>query len=166
MNSPLSIKSSAVATIPAMAMFLMFQACGGGGDAVAQQAAADPVEGVWEGVVTPRDCTSSAPVGTFRGSQVYHRGGTMSDTNGQAPNSRGPGFGTWTREGSTYTAKFRLFTYDPATGALTGTMRATRTFTLSADGNTQTSTNTSQAEDLNGTVTRTGCATDLAKRAP
>ncbi len=158
-----SFKPTLVAAVPALGLFLLFQACGGSDDAAAQQSAADPVEGVWEAVATVRDCTSGAALATFRGSQVFHRGGTLTDTNSVPPTTRGPGFGTWTRNDSTYTGKFRLYTYDTA-GALSGTMRVTRTFTLSADGATQNSTNTSRAEDLAGAVIRTGCSTDVATR--
>jgi hypothetical protein len=39
-------------------------------------------------------------------------------------------------------------------------------FTLSADGNTQTSTNTSQTLDAAGTVLQNGCASDVSTRVP
>jgi hypothetical protein len=163
MNIRNRLKSSFAAGLPALGLFLVFQACGGSDTATAQQAA-DPAEGVWEAVITARDCITNAPVGTFRGAQVYHHGGTLSDTNGQPTATRGPGFGTWTRNGSAYTAKFRLYTYDPSTGALSGTLRVTRNFTLSADGNTMTSTNTNSAEDLTGALLRKGCGTDVSTR--
>jgi len=50
---------SQLALVPAFAAFLVMQACGGSDDAVAQEAMADPIEGVWEGAVTIRDCTTS-----------------------------------------------------------------------------------------------------------
>jgi hypothetical protein len=158
----LSFKPTFAAAVPALGLFLLFQACGGSDDAAAQQAA-DPLQGVWEGVVTIRDCTSGNPLATFRGSQVFHAGGTMGDTNNSPTVTRGPGFGVWTRDGATYTARFRFFTYDTS-GAPTGTARATRTFTMSADGKTTTSTNTSVFEDLAGTVLRSTCGTDVGTR--
>jgi hypothetical protein len=148
---------------PAFAAFLVMQACGGSNDAQAQEAVADPMEGVWEGAVTLRDCTTSAPVGTFQGSQVFHRGGTMSDTNSTPTATRGPGFGTWIKSGSTYVVKFRLFSYD-ATGAVSGVVRTTRTVTLGAGGNTATSVNTTQFFDTTGTLVRSGCGTDTSAR--
>ena len=153
---------SAVILAPAFAAFLVMQACGGSSDADAQDALADPIEGVWEGVVTLRDCATSAVVATFHGSQAFHRGGTMSDTNSTPTASRGPGFGTWTKSGSTYTVRFRLFTYD-ATGAANGVIRTTRTVTLGAGG-TATGVNTSQVFDLAGTLLRSGCGTDTGTR--
>ena len=152
-----------VAIAPAFAAFLLMQACGGSDDANAQEAVADPMEGVWEGPVTLRDCTTSAPVGVFQGSQVFHRGGTMSDTNSTPTATRGPGFGTWAKSGSTYVVKFRLFSYD-ATGAVSGVVRTTRTVTLGAGGNTATSVNTTQFFDMTGTLVRSGCGTDSSTR--
>ena len=159
----LSFKPNVVAVVPALALFLLFQACGGSDDAAAQQAAADPVEGVWEAVVTVKDCASGATLATFRGSQVFHRGGTLTDTNSAPTATRGPGFGTWTRSDSTYTGKFRFYTYDAA-GVPSGTARVTRTFTLSADGKSASSTNTTQFEDVAGAPTRTVCGSDVGTR--
>ncbi len=148
---------------PALAAFLVMQACGGSNDANAQEAVADPMEGVWEGDVTVRDCTTSATIATFRGSQVFHRGGTMSDTNSTPTASRGPGFGTWVKSGSTYVVRFRLFTYD-STGAVSGVIRTTRTVTLGAGGNTATSVNSTQLFDMTGALIRSSCGTDTGAR--
>ena len=157
------LSHSALFLVPALAAFLVMQACGGSNDAQAQEVVADPLEGVWEGDVTLRDCTTSATIATFRGSQVFHRGGTMSDTNSTPTASRGPGFGTWVKSGSTYVVKFRLFTYD-ATGAVTGVARATRTVTLGAGGNTATSVNSTQLFDMTGALVRSSCGTDTGAR--
>ncbi len=160
--NPITFKPSLAAAIPALALFLLFQACGGSGDATAQEAI-DPAEGVWEGPVTIKDCASGAVLATFRGAQVFHHGGTLGDTNSAPAATRGPGFGTWSRSGTTYTAKFRFFTYD-ATGAVSGVTRATRTFTISADGKSQAATTASQAEDLNGLVLRSVCGSDTSTK--
>lgn len=161
MNS-IHVKPSLAATVPAFALFLLFQACGGSGSVNAQEAP-DPAEGVWEGNVSVRDCTSGNVLATFRGSHVLHRGGTLSDTNSTPTATRGPGFGVWSRSGTGYTSKFRFFTYD-ATGAVSGVTRVHRSFTLSADGKTLTGSTTSQIEDLAGSVIRTACGTDTGLR--
>mgnify|MGYP000072153759 CR=1 FL=1 len=158
-----SLKPTAAATIPALALFLLFQACGGGGNAAAQQSP-DPIEGVWEAAVTVRDCASGNVLATFRGSQMFHHGGTLSDTNSVPTITRGPGFGTWALNGAVYTGKFRFYTYDNA-GVPTGTARVTRSFTLSPDAKTSTSTNTIVFEDVNGAVLRTVCGSDVGSRA-
>jgi len=157
-----TFKPTLAATVPALALFLLFQACGGSGDATAQEAP-DPAEGVWEANVTVKDCTSGTVLTTFRAAQVFHRGGTLTDTNSAPTASRGPGFGIWSRTGPTYTAKFRFFTYDAA-GAVSGVTRVTRTFTISSDGKSSTATNTNQAEDLNGVVIRSACGSDTSTR--
>lgn len=165
MTSLSSLKSVALVTVTAAATLLLIQACGGG--AVAQSTDADPVEGTWEAVITVRDCTSGATILTARGQQVLHRGGTLSDTNAAPPTTRGVGFGTWRRDatGPGYTARFRFYRYNPD-GSLAGSLRVTRAFTLSADGNTQTSTNTSQVLDVAGAVLQNACAGDVSTRLP
>ena len=159
------LKSTAIATIPAIVAFLAIQACGNSDPAVAQEVAVavDPIEGVWEGTVTFRDCTTSAALGGIQAASSYHRGGTMSDTNASPTASRGPGFGTWVKAGSSYTIKFRFFAYD-ATGAVSGVQRVTRTLTLGANNTSGTGSTTFQLFDLNGAVVRSGCASDVANR--
>ncbi|MEO6898004.1 MAG: hypothetical protein ABI218_15310 [Caldimonas sp.] len=153
---------SLFAIAPAFAAFLFMQACGGSDNAVAQEAA-DPFEGVWEGAVTIRDCTTSAALATFQGSQMFNHGGTMNDTNSSPVSSRGPGWGTWAKSGINYNVKFRFFTYDGA-GNVSGVARVARTVTLAAGGTSATGVNTSQFFDLNGTLLRSTCGTDTATR--
>lgn len=160
-----TLRTAALTIVPAIITTLLIQACGGSNDAVAQAAGpvGDPVEGVWDSVITARDCTSNAVVGAFRGMNMLHRGGTMTDTNASPTSTRGPGFGTWTRTGDTYTAKFQFFAYG-ADGALAGLRKVTRVFTLSPDGNTATASNTSELVNLAGTVIERGCGTDVSTR--
>jgi len=163
MTAPSSIRPfSALALLPALAMFAIIQACGGSDDAKAEDPA-DKIEGVWEAVVTATNCSTGAVVGTFIGSQVYHHGGTLSDTNAAPTVTRGPGFGTWVKTGATYTTKFRFYQYD-ATGVLLGTRRVVRTVTLAADGNSQTAVTTNELFSPAGASLGTGCATDVSNR--
>ena len=165
MTQSRSLKFATLVSLTAAATMLLIQACGGG--AVAQSTDADAVEGSWEAVITVRDCSTGAAILTARGQQVLHRGGTLTDTNASPPATRGVGFGTWRRDGAGagYTARFRFNRYNPD-GTLAGTKRVTRAFTLSADGNTQTSTNTSQTLDTAGAVLQNGCAGDVSTRVP
>ena len=165
MTQSKSLKSVALVAVTAAATLLLIQACGDG--AVAQATDADPAEGFWEAVITVRDCTTNATILTARGQGVLHRGGTLTDTNASPPTTRGVGFGTWRRDATAqnYTARFRFNRYNPD-GTFAGTQRVTRVFTLSADGNTQTSTNTSQTLDAAGTVLQNGCASDVSTRVP
>jgi len=152
----------ALTLIPALSAFLVLQACGGGGNANAQEATADPIEGVWESVVTLRDCSTLTPGVRFVGAQVLHRGGTMSDTNASPTTTRGPGFGTWTRSGATYTVQFRFYTYNAT--AVSGVNRVTRTFTLDPSGRIANSVNTIQSFDLTGALFNSSCATDVSTK--
>ena len=160
--SPITAKPTLAATVPALALFLLFQACGGSSDARADDTP-DKIEGVWEAVVTATNCSTGAVVGTFIGSQVYHRGGTLNDTNAAPTVTRGPGFGTWVKNGATYTTKFRFYQYDAA-GVLLGTRRVSRIVTLAADGNSQTATTTNELFSPAGASLGTGCATDVSNR--
>ena len=160
-----TLRAAALAIVPAVITTFLIQACGGSSDAVAQSSppAGDPVEGVWDSVITARDCTTNAALATFRGMNMLHRGGTVTDTNASPISTRGPGFGTWTRAGDTYTAKFQFYTYG-ADGVVTGIRKVTRVFTLSADGNTSNATNTNELVNLAGTVIERGCGTDVSTR--
>ena len=157
--NPVRIKPlSALAVLPALALFSVLQACGGSDAAIAQEAP-DPIEGVWEGAATLTNCSTGAVLTSFNASSVYHRGGTMGDTNSAPTVTRGPGFGTWTRSGSTYTIKFRFFAYDN-TGAPIGTRRVTRTVTLGATGLTATGTNSNELFNMAGVSQGVTCGTD------
>jgi hypothetical protein len=165
MTQSRSMKSAALVAVTAAATMLLIQACGGG--AVARSTDADAVEGSWEAVITVRDCTIGATILTAKGQQVLHRGGTVTDTNASPPTTRGVGLGVWRRDATAqnYTSHFRFNRYNPD-GTLAGTQRVTRVFTLSADGNMQTSTNTSQTLDAAGVVLQNGCASDVSTRVP
>lgn len=157
------MKNGSLFLVPAMAAMLVVQACGGGGDAHAQDSA-DPHEGVWDAQMTQRHCTTGAVIGNFRGSQVIHRGGTLSDTNAAAPASRGPGFGTWTRTApGQYSIKFRFYRFN-ADGSLAGFNVVTSTRTLSADGNGYEGETRGEVRDPAGTVLSTLCVSDVGTR--
>lgn len=157
------LKICSAAFLPSVATMLFVQACGGGGDALAQQAA-DPYEGVWEAVVTVRDCTTNAALGTFRGAQVIHRGGTLTDTNASPPSTRGPGFGIWSRNADgTYAVKFRFYRYN-SDGTLAGTTVVTSKRTVSADSNSYTGDTRSEVRDVAGAVMAQTCVTDVGTR--
>jgi hypothetical protein len=157
------MKNGSLFLVPALAAMLVVQACGGGGNALADEQA-DPMEGVWESVVTQRDCTSSATLATFRASQIMHRGGGLTDTNAAPPASRGVGFGNWARQSDgRYAIKFRFFRYN-ADGSVAGTSVVTSTRTLAADGNSTTGDTRAEVRDSAGQVLSTICVSDAATR--
>lgn len=157
-----SAKVVAIALLPSVATMLFVQACGGSGFAVAQDVA-DPIEGVWENVITQRDCTSQAALATFRGMQVFHRGGTLGDAGAAPTLTRTVGFGNWQRSGGDVTTKFRFFRYN-ADGSLAGSTIITRTLTPAADGESVTGRSTTQLLDIADNEVGRGCATDAGKR--
>jgi len=130
-----------------------------GSDNAFAQEAPDPIEGVWEAQVTIRDCTTSAARATFQGVEVFHRGGTISDTDSAPTATRGPGFGTWAKSGSDYIVKFRFFTYDPTTGVVSGVIRTTRTVTVGTDGKHRP-LSTPRWSSTCGALVRSDCGTD------
>jgi hypothetical protein len=164
--SPEVAKTCGIALIPSIITLGLVQACGGSSDAVAQAApaAADPIEGVWEAVAQRKDCTTGVVTATFRGAQVMHRGGTLSDTNASPPTTRGPGFGIWTRNADgTYTVKFRFYTYN-ADGTLFGTAVVTSKRTLNADATQYNGDTTSEVFDTSGNVVARTCVSDVGTK--
>ena len=159
----MEFRIAAASFLPAVATMLFVQACGGGGNAVAQTAA-DPIEGVWEAVVTQHDCTTNATIATFKGAQVLHRGGTLDDTGAGAPSSRGPGIGLWSKNADgTYAVKFRYYRFN-ADGTLAGSNVVTSTRTLSADANGYTGVTRNEVRDVTGATLTTVCVNDVATR--
>lgn len=159
---PIRSTSALVLLLPLAACSLFIQACTD--SHATSPVEADPFEGVWEAVVTVRDCSTGAPLATFRGAQVLHRGGTLVDTNASPPASRGPGMGTWSRNNDgTYAAKFRFYRYN-SDGTLAGTNVVTSTRTLSADFNSYSGDTRGEVRDLSGAVIATNCVSDAGMR--
>ena len=158
-----TLKISAATLLPAVVTMLVVQACGGGGNAVAQTAA-DPLEGIWDTVGMQRDCTSNAVIATFRASQAVHRGGTLTGINSGAPGTQGPSVGLWSKntDGS-YAIKFRFYRFN-ADGSPAGSNVVTSTRTLGVDGNTYSGTTRNEVRDAAGGVLQTLCVTDTATR--
>jgi hypothetical protein len=181
----LTTRNCALALIPTLTAALLIQACGGGGEAVAQMAYgaaagedarqsaqgrdrrpdADALEGAWQSAVSVRDCTSGVVLRSFNGLSVFHRGGTASATNNLPPGSNSPAFGTWKRGSADggYTVTLRLFRFN-ADGSFAGADNLTRTFTLGADGKSLAGTLSAQVFDLAENILRTTCGTETAIR--
>ncbi len=162
MTSTTSLKTVALIAVTAAASSLLMQACGG--DALAQASDADPVEGVWESALTVKDCASGAVLATFKGQAVLHRGGTMSADNSQPTVTRGAAYGTWKRgAGNAYTSTLVFMRFNPDS-TLAGTQKVVRTFTLAADGNSLTGTNTAQIINTAGVVLQQACVSETSVR--
>ena len=181
----LTTRHCALALIPTLTVALLIQACGGGGEAVAQMAYgaaagedarssaqgrdrrhdADALEGAWQSAVTIRDCTSGAVLRSFTGFTVLHRGGTATATNNLPPAGNGPAFGTWKRASaaSSYTVTLRWFRFNPD-GSFAGAQNLTRTFTLAADGKSLAGTLSVQVLDPVENILQTTCGVETAMR--
>jgi hypothetical protein len=123
------------------------------------------LEGTWNTVVTLRDCTTQAPLGTFRAMDMFIQGGSLVDTNAAPPTTRGPGFGSWSYVGEQqFTATLRFFIYNPD-GTFAGVRRVAQEITMAEDNNTWESTVANIIYNPAGTPVATGCATAVASRA-
>ncbi|MDQ2735450.1 MAG: hypothetical protein M3Y55_10770 [Pseudomonadota bacterium] len=158
-------KTIAFTMLPAVAAFLVLQACGGGEDARAQTTTTpDPLEGFWQSSISLKDCSSGAPLGGFRGLTLFNQGGTASADNNQPSATKGTAMGTWTKSATgTYVVNLRFWRYLPD-GSPAGQQRLTRTITLAADGNSLTSTITTQALDASDNVMQSACGTETGTR--
>ena len=130
----------------------------------ASKAQSRAIEGVWESVVTARDCQTQAPIFSFRSMASYIRGGSLVVENNGQPFERATGLGVW-RHGSSrnFTSALQFFTYAPD-GTPSGRARSSSRVRMSADGKSFRSSDTVEVSDLNGIVILQGCATQEAIR--
>lgn len=125
------------------------------------------IEGVWETVVTPRNCQTGVPVAPdFQSLVTFNKGGTVAEfAAGGNPTLRSPGHGIWERTSGSrnYSLKFVFLRFSPS-GVLIGKQKIAQTIELSADGDQSTSTGTVEILDLNGNVLGSGCSTATSTR--
>ncbi len=123
--------------------------------------------GVWETVVTPRNCMTGTPVAPdFQGLITFNDGGTLAEiASGGNPALRSPGHGVWQRTNSwrNYSMKLIFLRFN-ASGVLIGKQRIIQTVHLSGNGDESTSSGTVEILDLNGNVLGGGCSTSTATR--
>jgi hypothetical protein len=124
----------------------------------------DPAVGVWLSSVEVRLCHNGQLINSFTGMQVLHHGGTLSDTNTAPPSTRGPGFGTWVREGQTLRATFRFARFTPD-GQHEGWARIELASVIAPGGATATGTGRAELEAPDGTVVAAACVTATERRA-
>jgi hypothetical protein len=163
----LTTRNCSLAMLTALSVAILIQACGGGGNAVAQGLGnADPIEGVWESALTIRDCSTGTTLRTFKGLSVLHRGGTTSATNNNPPAGNGPAFGTWTAGTAplSYTATYRFYRFNPD-GSFAGAQNLARSLTLAADQDSMSGTISAQLLDAaNNVVGPPVCGVETATR--
>ena len=125
------------------------------------------IVGVWETVVTVRNCETGAPLAPeFQGLSTYNSGGTYTESSGGGnPILRSAGHGIWQRESGwrNYSLKFTFLRFN-ASGVLIGKQRVFQTLELSEDGDQLTSSGRFEVLDLSGNVLASGCSTAAATR--
>lgn len=130
----------------------------------ASKAQARAIEGVWESVVTARDCRSQTPLFSFLSMGSFIRGGSLVIENNGQPFERATGLGAWRHAGGRmFTSALQFFTYAPD-GTPSGRARSSTRIRMSADGRSFRSSDTVEVSDLDGTVILQGCATQEATR--
>jgi hypothetical protein len=136
------------------------------GDKQSDDSSGNTLVGVWQSVVTQRDCVTGVPAPTsFKGLSTFMQGGTMSE-DGLDPSSpyRTPGQGIWERtSGRQYNAAWTYFFFSP-TGAFAGTVKIEAIETLSHDFNSLTGDAVIKVFIPNGTLVFTGCSNAIGTR--
>src|SRR5262245_23931457 len=83
-------------------------------DERAARAQTRAIEGVWEPVVTIRDCQTQTVLVRFLSVDIYTRGGGLLAESSSPPAVRATGLGAWRHlEGRNYSSVYQFFTYNP-----------------------------------------------------
>jgi hypothetical protein len=130
------------------------------------------LEGTWRVEVTTEDCTSGAPVLTFRALLSFAKGGTLSGTTASPafrPGQRTSDYGVWRQTGGdTYRAVSEAFTLfdSPAAPPVPGFVRGVQRLTqaIEVEGDTFASDAAVRFFNANGDLLVTGCATAAGRR--
>ena len=121
----------------------------------------DRLEGVWDSVVTLRDCGTQSELQSFRALNVFERDGALVATSTVAPT---PSVGRWERLGpARYRASGRFLRYG-AGGVFEGMQQVSRTIQMDASGDSFTSVVEIEVFDVFDVVIGQRCATETARR--
>ena len=122
--------------------------------------------GVWDAVVTIRNCETGAPIGQpFASIANFNKGGTyLGSTSGRPQASRTPEHGVWAHiSGRTYRFKFKSFDFNAA-GVAVSYGIVTHDIELDESGDTYTSTGGVKVYLMNGTQIAQGCSDAVGTR--
>jgi hypothetical protein len=120
------------------------------------------IAGVWQTYVTPRNCTTGAPlVPAFPGILMFSRDGNVTGTSTAVTTT----YGGWTRDSGSRNYTFRTISlrYDP-TGTFLGTRVISQNVSVDESGNSMTTSGRFQDTDMNGAPVASGCATSTGTR--
>jgi len=120
--------------------------------------------GSWDVVVTVRNCETGGAIFSFPAMITYNQGGTMNESDLGAPGlTRLHGHGTWSRgRAKDYSASFRWLNFNPDR-SFAGTNIVRSAVRLSNDGNSYTSTDTTELH-IDGNIIPIACGTQTATR--
>jgi hypothetical protein len=123
------------------------------------------IEGVWDVMVTIRDCETGNPLTTVRARNMFIHGGTLTELNARGnPSLRNPSFGTWHMDDDgTYAAVFWYSRFNPD-GTFSQTVKVTRQIRLSPDADAFAANAFVEVFDVNDMLVQKGCATEAATR--
>ena len=101
------MKTKQIVTRAAGVIVVVGALCGAGTVAQANEQSGDQsskaqtraIEGVWETVVTARDCQTQAPLFSFLSMDSFIRGGSLVIVNFSEPSQRATGLGVWRHVG-------------------------------------------------------------------
>ena len=137
------------------------------GYSIAQLKSAEPGTpvGVWDMVITFRDCTTADVIRTRPGIMTFMSAGIMQEFGtGSAPNDRSDAQGVWRHEmGRNYssTSKFYRFAAD---GTFIGSNKLYRSVELSLDGSSISADVYAEIYNAAGTLVGSGCSTETGTR--
>ena len=136
---------------------------------------AQGIVGVWQTVVTPRNCQTGAQIApAFQGLLTFNEGGTLAEfAAGSSPSLRSPGHGVWetgnglrpalASNAFNFTAAFNFIRFNPD-GTFAGRNTVRQTVTFGPSGNEFTTTGTVEVFAPNGNLIAIGCSTSTATR--
>ena len=122
--------------------------------------------GVWDAVVTIRNCETGAALRPpFASIANFNKGGTyLGSTSGRPQSSRTPEHGVWAHiSGNTYRFKFKSFDFDLAGNPISYGI-VTHDVELDASGDTYTSSGGVKVYAMNGTQIAQGCSDAVGTR--
>ncbi|MGH8174408.1 MAG: hypothetical protein ACREPX_14810 [Rhodanobacteraceae bacterium] len=123
------------------------------------------LEGLWDEHVTLINCSSGAPMVTFRATNLFGADGSLTAVNSNPPALSGPTLGTWwrvSRHGD-FGAKMRFFRFNPD-GSFAGVQQVTRALEVDPDGENLHGTVDVEIFDVNDNLIQTACATEVGVR--
>lgn len=134
-----------------------------------QKQSDDPLIGVWETTVTPRNCLTGEAAGpAFIGLITFHKGGTLSEFGANpATPLRTPGHGLWQAAPwlgpDSYQMNFTFIPLTPA-GAPVGRLKVSQTLEYKRYLDQSSTTGGFQLFNPSGVVIGSGCSTSTAIR--